>query len=85
VIVGGMGTILGGVLGALFMTLVPELLRFVVDFLAPVIPNAGLILSPIHTVVFGALIVGFLIFEPQGLAEIFQRIRRFFRLWPFRT
>ena len=85
VIVGGMGTILGGVLGALFMTLVPELLRFVVDFLGPVIPNAGLILSPIRTVVFGALIVGFLIFEPQGLAEIFQRIRRFFRLWPFRT
>ncbi|MFC0813007.1 branched-chain amino acid ABC transporter permease [Paracoccus panacisoli] len=85
VIVGGMGTILGGVIGALFMTLVPELLRFAVDFLGPVIPNAGLILSPVRTVVFGALIVGFLIFEPQGLSEIVQRIRRFFRLWPFRT
>ncbi|MDO5605786.1 MAG: branched-chain amino acid ABC transporter permease [Paracoccus sp. (in: a-proteobacteria)] len=85
VIVGGMGTILGGVLGAIFMTLVPELLRFAVDFLGPVIPNAGLILSPVRTIVFGALIVGFLIFEPQGLAEIVQRVRRFFRLWPFRT
>lgn len=85
VIVGGMGTILGGVIGAIFMTMVPELLRFVVDFLSPVIPNASLILSPVRTVVFGALIVGFLIFEPQGLAEIIQRIRRFFRLWPFRT
>ena len=85
VIVGGMGTILGGVIGAIFMTMVPELLRFVVDFLGPVIPNASLILSPVRTIVFGALIVGFLIFEPQGLAEIVQRIRRFFRLWPFRT
>lgn len=85
VIVGGMGTILGGVIGAIFMTLVPELLRFVVDFLGPVVPNAGLILSPVRTIVFGALIVGFLIFEPQGLAEIVHRVRRFFRLWPFRT
>lgn len=85
VIVGGMGTILGGVVGALFMTLMPELLRFAVEFLSPVIPNAGLILSPVRTVVFGALIVGFLIFEPQGLSEIVQRVRRFFRLWPFRT
>lgn len=85
VIVGGMGTIIGGVIGAIFMTLVPELLRFVVDFISPVVPNAGLILSPVRTIVFGALIVGFLVFEPQGLAEIIQRIRRFFRLWPFRT
>ncbi|MDX5356478.1 MAG: branched-chain amino acid ABC transporter permease [Rhodobacterales bacterium] len=85
VIVGGMGTILGGVIGALFMTLVPEILRFFVEFISPVVPNAGLILSPVRTVVFGALIVGFLVFEPQGLAEIIQRIRRFFRLWPFRT
>lgn len=85
VIVGGMGTILGGVIGAIFMTMVPELLRFAVDFLSPFIPNAGLILSPVRTIVFGALIVGFLVFEPQGLAEIIQRIRRYFRLWPFRT
>lgn len=85
VIVGGMGTIIGGVIGAVFMTMVPELLRYVVDFLSPVIPNASLILSPVRTIVFGALIVGFLVFEPQGLAEIFQRVRRFFRIWPFRT
>lgn len=85
VIVGGMGTILGGVLGAIFMTLTPELLRYVVDFVSPVLPNAGAMLSPARTVVFGALIVGFLIFEPRGLAEIVQRARRFFRLWPFKT
>jgi len=29
--------------------------------------------------------VGFLVFEPHGLAEIWQRIRRFFYLWPFKT
>ncbi|TCT08781.1 amino acid/amide ABC transporter membrane protein 2 (HAAT family) [Tepidamorphus gemmatus] len=84
IIVGGMGTILGGILGAVFMTMVPELLRFVVDWLAPVIPNAATLLSPVRTIVFGALIIGFLLFEPKGLAEIVHRIRRFFHLWPFR-
>ncbi|SCY71144.1 branched-chain amino acid ABC transporter permease [Microvirga guangxiensis] len=85
IIVGGMGTILGGILGATFMTLVPEVLKLVVGWLTPWVPDALSLLAPIRTIVFGALIVGFLIFEPQGLAEIWQRIRRFFHLWPFRT
>ena len=84
IIVGGMGTILGSILGAIFMTLVPELLKMVVGWL-PISANATLILSPVRTIVFGALIVGFLIFEPHGLAEIWRRVRRFFHLWPFRT
>ncbi len=83
IIVGGMGTILGSILGAIFMTLVPELLKFVVDWLP--FENATVALSPVRTMVFGALIVGFLIFEPHGLAEIWRRIRRFFHLYPFRT
>lgn len=85
IIVGGMGTIIGGVVGAIFMTLTPELLRFVVEWVSPFVPNAGVLLSPVRTMVFGALIIGFLVVEPQGLAEIIQRVRRYFRLWPFRT
>lgn len=85
IIVGGMGSILGGILGAVFMTLVPEALKIVVGWLSPILPDAVALLSPVRTIVFGGLIVGFLIFEPQGLAEIWRRIRRFFHLWPFRT
>lgn len=84
VIVGGMGTVLGSVLGAVFMTLVPELLKILVSAL-PLSSNATLILSPVRTIVFGGLIVLFLIFEPLGLAEVWKRIRRFFHLWPFKT
>lgn len=84
VIVGGMGTILGSVLGAVFMTLVPELLKLIVSAL-PLSGNATLILSPVRTIVFGGMIVVFLIFEPLGLAEIWRRTRRTFHLWPFRT
>jgi branched-chain amino acid transport system permease protein len=85
VIVGGMGTILGGILGAVFMTMVPEILKLIVGLVSPWFPEAVAILSPARTVVFGLLIIGFLIFEPHGLAEIWRRIRRFFHLWPFRT
>ena len=51
----------------------------------PLGDNATLVLSPVRTIVFGALIVLFLIFEPHGLAEIWRRTRRFFHLWPFKT
>ena len=84
VIVGGMGTMLGSVLGALFMTLVPEVLKLIVGWL-PLGGNAVLVLSPVRTIVFGLMIVLFLIFEPHGLAEVWRRIRRLFHLWPFRT
>lgn len=85
VIVGGMGTVLGPILGAAFMTLVPEGLKLITLVLEPVIANAQVLLSPVKGVVFGGLIVGFLLFEPHGLAEIWKRIRRYFSLWPFKT
>ena len=84
VIVGGMGSILGSVLGAVFMTLVPEVLKGVMSLL-PVDSNVALMISPVRTMVFGALIVLFLIFEPHGLAEIWRRVRRYFHLWPFKN
>ncbi len=84
IIVGGMGSILGGILGAVFMTMVPELLKLVVDLL-PGGSELTVFLSPVRTIVFGLLIIGFLVFEPLGLAEVWRRIRRFFHLWPFRN
>ncbi len=85
IIVGGMGSILGGILGATFMTMVPEILKMMVGVLSPIWPDAVAVMSPVRVVVFGALIIFFLIFEPDGLAEIWRNIRRFFHLWPFKT
>jgi len=85
IIVGGLGTVLGTILGAAFMALVPEVLRGMVSLITVWAPNAMALLSPVREMVFGALIIAFLIFEPHGLVEIWRRTRRFFHLWPFKT
>jgi branched-chain amino acid transport system permease protein len=86
IIVGGLGSMLGTILGATFMTMVPEVLRALIGWAEAIgIEDAGVFLASLRQVVFGLLIVGFLVFEPHGLAEIWRRVRRFFHLWPFRT
>ena len=79
VIVGGMGSILGAVLGAVFMTLIPEVLREgVLAFGNAFAIDTASFLVPLREVIFGLLIVSFLIFEPRGLAHIYTRARRKF-------
>lgn len=85
IIVGGLGTVLGSVLGALFMTFVPEVLRTVAHLSSQSLPGIAAVLLPMGQVVFGLLIIMFLIFEPHGLAAIWARVRRSFHLWPFKT
>ena len=85
VIVGGLGTVLGSVLGAAFMTFVPEVLRLVAGATSTWFPGIAGLLLPMGQVVFGLLIIVFLIFEPHGLAAVWARVRRTFHLWPFRT
>ena len=82
IIVGGMGSVLGSVLGAVFITLLPHLLDAMFEVLALRIPPH--MIAGIHQVVFGSLIVAFLLFEPRGLAEIWRRIRSAAADWPFR-
>jgi branched-chain amino acid transport system permease protein len=82
VIVGGLGSVLGSIFGAIFMVLVPEILKFGTDAIKN-IPAFQHIFAPLREVVFGSLIVFFLVFEPRGLAEIWRRAKNFFTLWPF--
>jgi branched-chain amino acid transport system permease protein len=84
-ITGGLGSVLGSVLGAVFMTFVPELLRLLASFGAQTLPGLAAIVLPMGQVVFGLLIIGFLVFEPHGLTAVWARIRNVFHLWPFKT
>ena len=85
VIIGGVGTVLGSFLGAAFVTLLPVLLSVTVRFLDS---NLGLhiaesTISNLELMVFGGLIIFFLIVEPHGLARLWQIAKEKLRLWPF--
>ena len=83
IIVGGMGSILGALLGAIFITLLP----FAIDSLFGYLPRAwrfGSTLFGVQVGAVGTCIILFLLFEPKGLAEIWRRIETYFDRWPFR-
>jgi branched-chain amino acid transport system permease protein len=89
VIIGGVGSILGSFLGAAFITLLPILLSVLVhamNELLQAVLSVSLpasITSNLEFVVFGGLIVFFLIVEPHGLARLWQIGKEKLRLWPF--
>src|SRR5438270_324009 len=86
IIIGGLGSILGSILGAAFVTLLPIVTRWFLESfgglifsaadLANIIPNLRLIL-------FGGLIIFFLVVEPERLNRLWPNIRNDFRVWPF--
>lgn len=83
ILVGGLGSILGSILGAVFITLLPVFLGYGVDFLTIYLPDAQNVLVAFQELAFGAAIILFLIFEPGGLAHIWSNIKQYFKLWPF--
>lgn len=81
IILGGLGSILGSFLGAAFIVLLPILL-----VRAPQLAGLGLpvnLVTNLQAMIFGALIVFFLIVEPRGLARLWQIGKEKLRLWPF--
>ena len=85
VIIGGAGTILGSFLGSAFIVLTPILLSIFVHFLDASVglhvpASAG---SNLEVIVFGALIIFFLIVEPNGLSRLWSIGKEKLRLWPF--
>jgi branched-chain amino acid transport system permease protein len=86
VLVGGLGSVLGAYLGAGFVLLVPIVLTNLVAYLASLglLSASTNLLAHIPLMVYGALIIGFLLFEPLGLAKIYDNIRKYFLVWPFR-
>jgi branched-chain amino acid transport system permease protein len=85
IIVGGVGSILGSFLGAGFIVLFPIFLNTIAG---PLEQTLGIALPPglmsnLELIIFGALIIFFLIVEPHGLARLWQIAKEKLRLWPF--
>ncbi|MBC8049857.1 MAG: branched-chain amino acid ABC transporter permease [Chitinophagales bacterium] len=82
VIIGGLGTILGSFLGAGFILLTPIFLNILFHAVFGKAVDST-ITSALEQVIFGVMIIAFLIFEPHGLARMWQQTKERLRLWPF--
>src|SRR5690606_15981690 len=85
VVIGGVATISGSLMGAAFVVLLPRLLEWVAPWLPFVSTGSdGLItVFQLQSILFGVLIVLFLILEPRGLFGLWHRVRTYFKAWPF--
>jgi branched-chain amino acid transport system permease protein len=81
IIIGGMGSLLGAYFGAAFIVLLPILLNQIP--LALGVPISTALASHLEFMIFGSLIVFFLIAEPHGLARLWAIGKEKLRLWPF--
>lgn len=83
-IVGGMGSITGVILGAVFLRLLEHLVLILAPMLGAVFPAIGpQAAASLSLIVRGLVIIIFLIFQPRGLAHGWGRIKAYFRPWPF--
>lgn len=87
IIVGGVGTVFGSILGALFLGGLPSIIEEYSESIPGVQSSASdsgfISVASFNQAVFGVLIVLFLILEPRGLAAIWLRIKAYFKAWPF--
>ncbi|MFM8773374.1 MAG: branched-chain amino acid ABC transporter permease [Actinomycetota bacterium] len=86
IFIGGLATISGSIMGAVFVVLLPK----GVNAITPYIPGFGgvgeggiLNVFELQTIIFGLLIILFLILEPRGLYGLWLRLRNYFKAWPF--
>jgi branched-chain amino acid transport system permease protein len=86
IIIGGLGSILGSIFGAIFVTLLPIVIRISMENFGDLIFSRQIVLNLIpnlRLMLFGVLIIVFLIVEPDGLNRLWRNIRSYFRIWPF--
>ena len=83
VIIGGMGSLLGALLGAIFVTLFPYIIEIGLLALPGAQRHASLLFA-VNYAAFGLVMILFLMFEPLGLVGMWRRMQNYFLLWPFK-
>ncbi|MBG0776074.1 MAG: branched-chain amino acid ABC transporter permease [Desulfovibrionaceae bacterium] len=83
IIIGGLGSVLGAILGAVFITVLPEALNLLAAALSGWFPDVSSSITALREGVFGLALVLFLIFEPEGLVHRWRLIRAYWKLYPF--
>lgn len=88
VIIGGMGSVLGSIFGAIFITMLPITLDITLrgigmNWLGWDDGMVASIVTQIQLMLFGGLIMLFLVVEPDGLNKLWNNVKNYFRVWPF--
>lgn len=86
IFIGGLASITGSIFGAIFVVMLPKLVNTLTGYLpieAGVGQGALLNVFEIQSIIFGVLIIVFLILEPRGLYGLWIRLRNYFKAWPF--
>jgi branched-chain amino acid transport system permease protein len=86
IIIGGLGSVLGSIFGAAFITLLPIVIRWTMEAFGDLLFSQQAVLNIIpnlRLILFGVLIIVFLVLEPEGLNRLWRNIRNYFRVWPF--
>jgi branched-chain amino acid transport system permease protein len=86
IIIGGLGSVLGAIFGAAFITLLPEAVRLFLKHYGSMMFSQEAVLRNVpnlQLILFGGLIIFFLVVEPEGLNRLWRNIRNYFRVWPF--
>ena len=79
VVIGGLGSIHGAFLGAIFLITMPQLIALGKDYL----PDAIAMAPGLQAVVYGLVLIAFVLFEPMGLYGRWLKVRTWFQLFPF--
>lgn len=85
-VVGGVGSVAGSILGAVFLTALPRVIESLsasLPFISSTGGGGGITVFSLNQAMFGLLIIVFLLAEPRGLIEIWRRVKRYFLAWPF--
>lgn len=83
IIIGGLGSIIGSVFGAIFMILLPKLLSVATEMVAADFPTVARLAISFEQGIFGLIIILFLVFEPDGLAHRWKLVKAYWKLYPF--
>ena len=83
IIIGGLGSVLGSIYGAIFMILLPKVLSALTEVVQADLPSIARLAIAFEHGIFGLIIVLFLIFEPDGLAHRWKMVKAYWKLYPF--
>jgi len=79
IVIGGVGSVHGAFLGAIFLITMPQAIAMIKDFLPPVVGQA----PGLQGLVYGLVLIAFVLFEPMGLYGRWLKIRTYLQMFPF--